>query len=109
MFALDRKTLRIKNNTINMKEIRILLNESTFTNLCKMGFLQHKTSMFSRTDVYITKSDMIELATGKIIEKQVDDANFKIALQDIGIDLVREIVRRSPIYSDIVERIILNR
>ena len=92
-----------------MEEIRILLNESTFTQLCKMGFLQHKTSMFSRTDVYITKVDMVELATGKIVEKEVDGALFKIALQDIGIELIREIVRRSPMYSDIVERIILSR
>lgn len=98
-----------KNNRINVKEIRILLNESTFTSLCKMGFLQHITYMSGRKDVYITKSEMVELSTGKILEKQVDDVTFKIALQDIGIDLIREIVRRSPMYSDIVERIILNK
>jgi hypothetical protein len=92
-----------------MKEIRILLNESTFTQLCKMGYLQYNTSMFSRTDVYVTKNDIVELSTGKIVEKEVDGSLFKIALQDIGIELVREIVRRSPVYSDIVERIILSR
>lgn len=91
-----------------MEEIRILLNQVKFTNLCKTGFIQYKKSTFSRTDVYITKSEMIELLAGKILEKQVDSVKLVIALQDIGIDLIKEIVRRSPVYSDIAENIILN-
>lgn len=91
-----------------MEEIKILLNELTFTSLCKTGFIQYKKSMFSRTDVYITKNEMVELLAGKILEKRVDGVKLMIALQDIGIDLIREIVRRSPIYSDIAEYININ-
>jgi hypothetical protein len=44
---------------------------------------------------------MVSLTKGEIIEKEViwDNKNFKIALQDIGSDIIREIIRRSPIYS----------
>lgn len=92
-----------------MKEIRILLTESTFTQLCKMGFIPYKTSMFSNTDIYITKSDLIEVATGKILTKEVDGTTFLLALQDIGIENIREIVRRSPVYSEIAQSINIDR
>jgi hypothetical protein len=93
-----------------MKEVVILLNESTFTNLCKIGFIKQKNFMFSGGDIYITKIDMVELINGKIIEKIVDDCLYKIAIQNIDIDLIKEIIIRSPIYSDINENILfLNR
>ena len=84
-----------------MKETRISLNETNFTNLCKRGFFPHQSAGHGRTDVYLTKADMKELMTGKIIEKNIDEEVIKIALQDIGSDLITEIVKRSPIYSDI--------
>lgn len=82
------------------KETRIILTESRFTHLCKLGYFTHRSENQTKTDVYITKSEMKEIATGKVLEKQVGYDIVKFALQDIGMDLVREIVRRSPIYSE---------
>lgn len=89
-------------------EIRILLNESNFTQLCKTGFYTHRSG-FGKTDIYITKADMKEIATGKILTKEVDDSVVKFALSDIGLFLIREILRRSPIYSEMASDIEFNK
>lgn len=83
-----------------MKEIRILLNEVTFTNICKAGFLSHRGESYGTIDIPITKNDIKQLATGKIITKDMGDDMIKIALQDIGFYLIKEIIRRSPMYSE---------
>jgi len=83
-----------------MKETRILLTETTFTNLCKSGFIPQKSAMYGSIDVNITKSDMSEITKGKILTKNVGGEIFLIALQDIGFTLIREIIKRSPIYSE---------
>ncbi len=82
-----------------MKETRILLTELTFTNLCKSGYFTHKSS-FGSVDVRLTKSDMKIITSGQILTKDMGDEVIKIALQDIGMELIREIIRRSPVYSD---------
>jgi hypothetical protein len=82
-----------------MKEVRILLNEFSFTNLCKAGFLSQNTE-HGRLDINLTKRDMLTLTKGEILTKDVNGLVVKMALQDIGIDLIREIVRRSPIFSE---------
>lgn len=92
-----------------MKEIRILLTEATFTQLCKMGYIPYKVNMFNTTDIHFTKSDLIELSSGKIVGKEIDETNFQIALQDIGIENIREIVRRSPVYSEVAQSISVDR
>ena len=81
-----------------MKEIRILLNEPMFTQLCKTGFYTHQNP---RTEITFSKLDIKSIAIGDILEKEIDGILFKFALQDIGSDLIIEIVRRSPIYSDL--------
>jgi len=81
-------------------ETRILLTESTFTQLCKTGFFSHRSERFGKTDFYLTKQDMKDLATGKIVVKEVSDEQVKLALQDIGSELIKEIIKRSPIYSE---------
>lgn len=91
------------------KEIRILLTESSFTQLCKTGFYTNNRGPFSKTDIYITKSDMKEISTGKILEKEVGGEIFKFTLQDIGIVSIREILKRSPIYSEIANDIDFNK
>jgi hypothetical protein len=83
-----------------MKETRILLTETTFTNLCKSGYFVHRSEMGGSIDIRITKADMKVITSGKILEKDLGDEMIKIALQDIGLELIREIVRRSPVYSD---------
>jgi len=85
-----------------MKEIRILLTESTFTNVCKMGYITHRTNEHGSFDINISKLDLKKIASGSILEKLVgDDILLKIAIQDIGSELIKEIIRRSPVYSDL--------
>lgn len=80
-------------------EIRTSLNETMFSNLCKSGVFTHGTG-YTRTDVYFTKVDMRDLATGEIVTKNENGQTFQYALQDIGFELVKEIIRRSPIYGE---------
>ncbi len=85
-----------------MKEIRILLNEKTFTNLCKMGFYTAVENN-SKNDLYFTKEDIKLLATGKVVTKEAsyEQTNWLFMLQDIGFDIITEILKRSPIYADL--------
>lgn len=83
-----------------MKETRILLNETNFTNLCKSGYFTHRSELYGSSDIRLTKSDMKIITNGKILEKYIGDEIIKIALQDIGLELIKEIIRRSPVYSD---------
>lgn len=84
-----------------MKEIRMVLNETTFTHLCKNGYIRHQSSSSGINNVNFTKSDIKTLCDGEIVEKKVDDDILKFALQDLGLDYIREIVKRSPIYSEV--------
>lgn len=85
-----------------MKETRILLNEAMFTNLCKMGFYAAVENN-SKSDLYFSKEDIRSLATGKIVAKEssYEQTNWMFMLQDIGFDIINEILKRSPIYTDL--------
>lgn len=83
-----------------MKEIRILLNETSFTNICKMGYITQRRDDVGTFDVSITKADLKQISTGEVLEKEVNGVPIKMALQDIGSELIKEIIKRSPIYSD---------
>jgi hypothetical protein len=78
------------------KEIRILLTEDTFSQLCKIGFVSQRDSL-GKIDIHFYKNDILELCSGKIVTKIFGEV-FKFALQDLGIDMIREMVKRSPIY-----------
>ena len=80
-----------------MKENRILLTEATFTNLCKIGYF----TTSDRHDIYFSKEDIINLSNGKIIENETTGSMYKFALQDIGFSLIKEILKRSPIFSEL--------
>lgn len=84
---------------IENKEIRTMLTESTFTNLCKMGFMRHAQT--GNNEIRFSMSDIKSMCNGKIVDKNIDDIVLKYALQDIGMDLIREILKRSPIYSEL--------
>jgi hypothetical protein len=87
------------------KEIRASLNEAHFTNICKHGFIKHQSTLTGTYDIRFTKSDMKKLSEGEILEKEADDATLKFSLQDLGSETIREIVKRSPIYSDLAQEI----
>ena len=90
-----------------MDEYKILLNETTFTNLCKSGYLSFQ-GKFGKNDVYFTKLDLKELSQGNIVTKEYTDEVVKVALQDIGAELIKEIIKRSPIYGDMYYEIQYN-
>ena len=83
-----------------MKEIRIALGETDFINVCKTGTIIYGSG-YNKLTVYITKRDMKLLSTGKVLEQDVDGHLFKIILSDIGFELIKEILRRSPVFSDL--------
>jgi hypothetical protein len=87
------------------REIRTSLNESMFTNICKYGFVKHQSTLSGTYDIRFTKVDMKQLCLGEILEKQTDDSILKFGLQDLGLELIREIVKRSPIYSELAQEI----
>jgi len=87
----------------NIKETRILLTEDTFSQLCKVGFITQRDSL-GNIDIHFYKNDILELCSGKILTKNVGDI-FKFALQDLGIDMIREMVKRSPIYYELSNQI----
>ncbi len=83
-----------------MEEIRASLNEPSFIHLCKTGNITYGSG-YDKIELNITSLDMASLTKGEVIEKEIiwDNKKFKIALQDIGSNVIREIIRRSPIYS----------
>jgi len=83
-----------------MQEIRTVLTETLFTSVCKLGYFTHGTG-YTRTDVYFNKSDLKVLASGGILTKIENGIEFKFALQDIGIDLIKGIIKRSPLFTDL--------
>lgn len=80
-------------------EIRISLNEVAFTNICKFGYVTKQIPEEGRTEIRFTKSDIKILSSGEILTKNVGNVKVLFALQDIGTDLINEIIKRSPIYS----------
>jgi len=82
-----------------MKEYKITLNEFLFTNVCKFGFIIHQSDL-GRIEIPITKRDIKAIATGELLKKSTSD-NYEIILQDIGFELTKEIIKRSPMYSDL--------
>jgi hypothetical protein len=88
-----------------MKEIRHSLNEGMFTTICKHGFIKHQSTLSGTFDIRFNKIDMKQLCLGQIVEKDADDAILKFSLQDLGSEMIREIVKRSPIYSDLAPEI----
>jgi len=87
------------------REIRVSINEVMFTNICKHGFIKHQSTLSGTYDVTFTRIDIKHLCKGDILEKQTDDAILKLALQDLGLEMIREIVRRSPIYSELAQEL----
>jgi hypothetical protein len=83
-----------------MKERRIILDEFSFTNLCKFGFIKH-ISTLGTIDLHITKKDIIDLYNDQIVIKEFSDEVVKVLLTDLDKVLVKEIIRRSPVFSEL--------
>jgi hypothetical protein len=90
-----------KNNKIIMEK-KIVVTEAMFTGICKRGFIQ----VDNDTQVTFTSREISHLCQGRILDKEVigwtENINFKFALQDIGYDMINEILKRSPLFGDLV-------
>ena len=82
-----------------MEQIRILLTEGSFTNVCKMGFIRYVVSENEKYDFPLSSMDMKQITSGKVLTKVVEGRTFDIAIQDIGKEMIREILMRSPVFS----------
>lgn len=85
-----------------MEEIIVSLNEPNFTFLCKNGHLVYGSG-YDKKLIDISRMDMISLSKGEEIIKELFDINkkFTINIQGVESDMIKEIIRRSPIYSQI--------
>jgi hypothetical protein len=88
-----------------MKEIKIVLNEATFTTVCKAGFLTYIPTSGTKIELAFTYEDVKKLTSGEIISKTFSELNFLIALQDIGKVMIKEILMRSPVFSNLSSEI----
>ena len=50
-------------------------------------------------DIHFYKVDILQLVKGEIVTKEMGNETFKFALQDLGTEIIREIGKRSPIFS----------
>ena len=85
----------------NIKEIRTVLTEEMFTHVCKVGFISIRSNDFGKTDINFNKFDILQLVKGEIISKELGTEVFKFALQIIDLEMIKEIVKRSPIFSEL--------
>lgn len=91
----------------NTKEFKVLLNETLFTQIIKVGrFTYILNSEGSKIEFPLTSFDVRELSAGKILMRKIEDYIFQITLNGLDKETIREILRRSPLYSSIAEEII---
>lgn len=88
------------------KEIRTLFTEDSFTNLCKIGCLKQHHQTIGTFDITFYKHDILSLCKGEIVTKDVSGLPYKFMLQDIGMENIIEIVKRSPIYYELLDQLI---
>ena len=87
------------------KEIRILLNEAQFSQVVKIGRIVYVTTNASKTEFPLSSMDVREMCNGKILIKKVDDQIFEIAIAKIDKETIKEILKRTPLYSSLAEEI----
>lgn len=76
----------------------VVLNESKFTGLCKIGFMTIHNEM-GRDDLYLSKTDIKSLYKNKEITKFQGDT-YVIKLNMTDDYLIKDIIKRSPLFSD---------
>lgn len=90
-------------------EIRTLFTEDSFTGLCKAGYLKQYHQSIGTFDITFYGVDILTLCKGEIVTKDINGIEFKYMLADIGIENCIEIVKRSPIYSELANKIVSSR
>lgn len=89
-----------KNNKMIMEK-RIVVTEPMLVGICKRGFIQ----VDADNQVSFTSREVAHLCQGRILDKEIvgwsENTIFKFALQDIGFDMINEILKRSPLFGDL--------
>jgi hypothetical protein len=55
----------------------------------------------SKQFIHFYKVDILQLVKGEIVTKEMGNETFKFALQYLGTEMIREIVKRSPIFYEL--------
>ena len=77
----------------NNNEIRISLDEQSFSDLCDDGFITHEN-----IKLHVNKSKFADLIGGSIISVTNGSKHYKIALKDIGFNTILKYALDSEIY-----------
>lgn len=88
------------------KEIRILLTEAQFSQVVKMGRIVYMNNDTSKVEFPLSSLDVREICNGKILMKNTDEQIFQIAIARMDKEIIREILKRTPLYSSLAEEII---
>ena len=85
-------------------EIRTVLTEDKFSQICKMGFIR-QPSEFGVDNIYFYKKDILDLSKGEIVTKITTGKVLKFMLVNLDIETIREIVKRSPVFYELSNEI----
>ena len=70
----------------------VYFNEIQFTDVCKTGFINREP---------VTKLQMINFIKEGFIIRNINQKDYKIIMPNLEFELLKGIVKRSPLYSDI--------
>jgi hypothetical protein len=83
-----------------MNEKKLIFDEARFTHFCKLGFIQYPGES-GTVNINLTRLDIKKLFEEETITKKFLQEEITIILFNISKDLFKEIVKRSPLYSDL--------
>jgi len=83
-------------------EISVFLNEPQFTKLCKLGYILEVSPKSGTNYLHFSKSDIKSLISGTEVLKTLDDTALRFVIARIDNETVTEIVKRSPIYYELI-------
>lgn len=92
------------NDEINRNTINVTLNNPQFTQVCKSAFFIVNTPT-GRFDISFYSADILSLCKGEIVTKEVYDKIYKFLVVGIDDEDLVEIVKRSTMFSSLVEQI----
>jgi len=88
------------------KQIRILLSEAQFSQTVKLGRIIYPLTETSKLEFSLTSMDVREICKGRILMKKIDDYILEVAIVKLPTETIKEILKRTPLYSSISEEII---
>ena len=77
---------------MNNMEQTVYFNEIQFTEVCKTGFIDREP---------VSKLQMINFIKEGFIIRNINNVDYKIIMPKLEFELLKGIVKRSPLYSDI--------